>query len=102
MFGVDCESFGVGCGCTSPHATENPLPPPPPLHPLPQGLFSVAKSMMSEIFSPTLPALVTAGFASAYVLALSAGNLGGRLLWAAVADKIGRRATFHVFTLARY
>lgn len=31
------------------------------------GLFSVAKPMMGEVFSSTLPALVTAGFASAYV-----------------------------------
>lgn len=31
------------------------------------GLFSVAKPMMGEVFSSTLPAIVTAGFASAYV-----------------------------------
>lgn len=31
------------------------------------GLFSVAKPMMGEVFSNTLPTLVTAGFASAYV-----------------------------------
>lgn len=31
------------------------------------GLFSVAKPMMGEVFSSTLPTLVTAGFASAYV-----------------------------------
>ncbi|CAN0446436.1 unnamed protein product [Hapterophycus canaliculatus] len=31
------------------------------------GLFSVAKPMMGEVFSSTLPALVTASFASAYV-----------------------------------
>ena len=31
------------------------------------GLFSVAKPMMGEVFSSTLPSLVTAGFASAYV-----------------------------------
>ncbi len=31
------------------------------------GLFSVAKPMMGEVFSSTLPSIVTAGFASAYV-----------------------------------
>lgn len=62
------------------------------------GLFSVAKPMMNEIFSSTLPGLVTAAFAGNYVLALSAGNLGGRLGWAALSDKIGRRATFQMFT----
>ena len=27
------------------------------------------------------------------------GNLGGRLGWAAISDKIGRRNTFHIYTL---
>lgn len=63
------------------------------------GLFSVAKPMMSEIFSSSLP-IVTSAFASAYVLALSAGNLGGRLVWAALSDVIGRRRMFHLFTFA--
>ena len=75
---------------------------PSPSLPFPsQGLFSVAKPMMSEIFSSNLPSLVTAGFASAYVLALSAGNLGGRLVWAAVSDKVGRRAIFTLFSVGR-
>ena len=34
------------------------------------GLFSVAKPMMGEVFSSTLPTLVTAGFASLYVQVL--------------------------------
>lgn len=67
-----------------------------------QGLFSVAKPMMNEIFSSTLPGIVTAAFAGNYVLALSAGNLGGRLGWAALSDKIGRRPTFMMFTFGRY
>lgn len=62
------------------------------------GLFSVAKPMMSQVFSSSLPAIVTSAFASSYVLALSAGNLGGRIGWAAVSDKIGRRAVFNIFT----
>ena len=30
---------------------------------------------------------------------MAGGNLAGRLGWAAVSDKIGRRATFNIFTL---
>eukprot|EP01038_Epipyxis_sp_PR26KG_P008254 gene8254-11169_t len=62
------------------------------------GMFSVAKPMMSEVFSTVLPAVVTSAFAAKYLLMLSAGNLGGRLGWAAVSDVIGRRATFMIFT----
>ncbi|CAN0032116.1 unnamed protein product, partial [Phaeothamnion confervicola] len=62
-------------------------------------LMSVAKPMMSEVFSSTLPTLVTAGFASQYVQMLAAANLGGRLGWAAFSDRFGRRATFHMFTI---
>jgi hypothetical protein len=40
------------------------------------GLLSVAKPMMSDVFSTLLPALVTSAFASKYLLMLSAGNLG--------------------------
>lgn len=29
---------------------------------------------------------------------MACGNLGGRLGWAAISDKIGRRATFNIFT----
>eukprot|EP01038_Epipyxis_sp_PR26KG_P004904 gene4904-6867_t len=64
------------------------------------GMFSVAKPMMSEVFSSALPAVVTSAFAAKYLLMLSAGNLGGRLGWAAVSDVIGRRPTFMIFTLA--
>lgn len=63
------------------------------------GLFSVAKPMMTEVFSGSLPTLVTASFATTYVLMLSAGNLFGRLGWAAFSDKFGRRTTFHLFTV---
>jgi MFS family permease len=40
------------------------------------GMFSVAKPMMSEVFSAALPAVVTSAFASQFVLMLSTGNLG--------------------------
>jgi MFS family permease len=52
-----------------------------------------------QVFSGLLPSLVTAQFASQYLLMLSAANLGGRLVWAGVSDAIGRRNTFHIFTL---
>lgn len=63
------------------------------------GLFSVAKPMMSEVFSGTLPGVVTASFASAYVMMLSGANLSGRLGWSAFSDLFGRRSTFHIFTI---
>lgn len=63
------------------------------------GLFSVAKPMMSEVFSSALPTVVTAAYASSFVMMLSAANLGGRLGWAAVSDVVGRRTVFNIFTL---
>lgn len=39
------------------------------------GLLSVAKPMMSEVFSSLLPLVVTSSFASSFLLMLSAGNL---------------------------
>lgn len=61
------------------------------------GLMSVAKPMMAEVFSASMPHVVTASFATSFVLMLSAGNLGGRLAWAALSEKIGRPKTFHMF-----
>jgi hypothetical protein len=40
------------------------------------GMFSVAKPMMSEVFSAALPTVVTSAFAAQFLLMLSAGNLG--------------------------
>lgn len=40
------------------------------------GLLSVAKPMMSEVFSSLLPGVVTSAFASSFLLMLSGGNLG--------------------------
>ena len=62
------------------------------------GLIGVAKPLMSEVFGGTLPNIVTAAFASSFILMLSVGNLSGRLAWAAISDKIGRPLTFHIFT----
>ena len=63
------------------------------------GLMSVAKPMIQNVFTDAMPALVTTGFASAYLMAMAGGNLGGRIAWAAVSDKIGRWNTFQMFTL---
>ncbi len=84
------------------------------------GLISVAKPMISDVFNSSMPHVVTASFASSYLLAMAAGdlitylffsnlkklkeqfhflgNLAGRFGWAAFSDKIGRRATFNIFT----
>lgn len=63
------------------------------------GVFSVARPMMMEVFGSAMPSVVTASFASGFVLLLAAGNLVGRIAWAALSDKIGRRKTFFIFTL---
>lgn len=63
------------------------------------GMFSVAKPMVSDVFSSALPAIVTASFGSTFLILLAAGNLGGRLGWSAFSDKFGRRSTFHLIAL---
>lgn len=63
------------------------------------GLMSVAKPMIQNVFTGAMPDLVTPAFASAYLMGLAAGNLGGRICWAAVSDRIGRWNTFQGFTL---
>ena len=63
------------------------------------GLMAVAKPMISEVFSDALPTLVTPATATAFLMALAAGNLGGRVGWAAISDKIGRRNTYNIFTI---
>ena len=63
------------------------------------GMFSVAKPMVSDVFSRALPSVVTAAFGSTFLLMLAAGNLGGRLGWSAFSDKFGRRSTFHLIAL---
>lgn len=40
------------------------------------GMLSVAKPMMSEVFSAAMPAVVTSAFAAKFVLMLSGGNMG--------------------------
>ena len=61
------------------------------------GVIGVAKTMMQEIFEPSLPTIVTAGFAGTYVLMISVFNMVGRLFWASTSDYIGRKATYFIF-----
>lgn len=61
------------------------------------GVIGVAKTMMTEIFGTTLPTIVTAAFASTYVLMISVFNMVGRFFWASTSDFIGRKNTYHCF-----
>ena len=61
------------------------------------GVLAVAKTMMNEIFGSTLPDIVDFGFASTYVLMISAFNMVGRFVWASASDYLGRRNTYWIF-----
>jgi hypothetical protein len=61
------------------------------------GVLGVAKTMMTEIFGTTLPAIVDSSFAASYVLAISVFNMAGRFFWASVSDHIGRKSTYTIF-----
>ena len=61
------------------------------------GVIGVAKTMMIEIFQPSLPAIVTASFAGTYVLMISVFNMVGRIFWASMSDFIGRKPTYFIF-----
>eukprot|EP00474_Spongospora_subterranea_P009463 CRZ09921.1 hypothetical protein [Spongospora subterranea] len=61
-------------------------------------LLSVAKPLMLQTFASTIPSLVTPAVGSAFVMALAAGNLSGRLFWPLIAQNIGFRTTVHAMT----
>ncbi len=61
------------------------------------GVIGVAKTMMIEIFTPSLPSIVTASFAGTYVLMISVFNMVGRIFWASMSDFIGRKTTYFIF-----
>jgi len=54
------------------------------------GLISSGKLMMAETFGSNLPNIVTAGFTSSFVAAMSMANLSGRLFWPTVSDVIAK------------
>ena len=61
------------------------------------GVIGVAKTMITDIFSPSLPSIVDASFAATYVLMIGVFNMGGRFMWASLSDYIGRKNTYHIF-----
>jgi MFS family permease len=63
------------------------------------GVLGVAKTMLSEIFGPTLPDIVTPSFASAFVLMISVFNMLGRFFWSSLSDYWGRKRTYAVYFL---
>lgn len=61
------------------------------------GVIGVAKTMVSDIFGPSLPGIVDASFAATYVLMISVFNMGGRFFWSSMSDYIGRKTTYNIF-----
>ena len=64
------------------------------------GIMSVAKPMIQSVFADAMPALVTASFASAYLMALASANWAGRLGWAALSDKDSSSLRFQQQTVS--
>lgn len=64
------------------------------------GVLGVAKTMMTDIFQASYPTIVTAYFASTYVLMISLFNMVGRFFWASISDKIGRKQVYSIFFVA--
>lgn len=61
------------------------------------GVIGVAKTMITDIFSPNLPSIVDTSFAATYVLMISVFNMTGRFMWSTASDYIGRKNTYHCF-----
>lgn len=61
------------------------------------GVLSVARTMMTDIFGPSLPGIVDGAFAATYVVAISVFNMIGRFFWASASDWLGRRRTYNIF-----
>jgi len=57
------------------------------------GVLGVASPMIQEIFKGRVSASAAAGFAGL----LSLFNIGGRIFWASLSDRLGRKATYAVF-----
>jgi len=50
------------------------------------GVIACNKTMLTDIFQTSMPGVVTAGFASAFVAAVGAANMGGRLGYSNLSD----------------
>jgi MFS family permease len=57
------------------------------------GVLGMASPMIQEIFKGRVSASAAAGFAGL----LSLFNIGGRIFWASLSDRIGRRHTYTIF-----
>jgi MFS family permease len=57
------------------------------------GVLGIASPMIQEIFKGRVTASAAAGFTGL----LSLFNIGGRIFWASLSDRIGRKATYSVF-----
>ncbi len=57
------------------------------------GVLGIASPMVQEIFKGRVTASAAAGFTGL----LSLFNIGGRIFWASLSDRIGRKATYTVF-----
>jgi len=60
-------------------------------------VLSVAKTFVNEVFGSAYPTVVTASFAAAYVMGLSAANLSGRVAYGSLSDTMGRKKMFALF-----
>jgi len=61
------------------------------------GVLSVARTMITDIFGTTLPAIVDGAFAATYVIMISVFNMIGRFFWASSSDLLGRKTTYGIF-----
>lgn len=61
------------------------------------GVLGVAKTMMGDIFSTSMPSIVDTAFAATYVSMISVANMSGRFFWASTSDFVGRKNTFNIF-----
>jgi MFS family permease len=57
------------------------------------GILGIASPMIQEVFKGRVSASAAAGFAGL----LSLFNIGGRIFWASLSDRIGRKATYAIF-----
>jgi MFS family permease len=61
------------------------------------GVLGVAKTMLTEIFGPSLPGTVTPAFASTFVLMISVFNMLGRFFWSSLSDYWGRKRIYALY-----
>ena len=55
------------------------------------GIISSGKTILVDAFGAQMPEVVTAAFATSFVAAMSAANIGGRLFWSNVSDMLAKK-----------